>query len=353
MKEGVAVSENRSARRKRKSKTKNKKFKYVVITTFALIFVLAFGVTFWGFSLINKVDINPITDKNKPEDVGITPDIKKVIQDTGKADEIRNIALFGTDQLDVKEPGRSDFIMILSIDEAHKKIKMSSIMRDSYVNIEGHGLDKINHAYAYGGPKLAVKTLNQSFGMNITDYVTVNFFSMEKIVNNLGGLVIDVKSSELQDLNLYIKEMADAAKRKPEYIPRAGSQKLNGIQTVAYVRNRSWGKGDDFERSERQKKVLSMLFEKVQTAGLTKYPGLVSDLAEYVSTSLSVSEMLKLGTDVLTSGIRTLDQDRFPVDGYHNGTYIKDVWYLKFDQKATQEQLRKYIYEDIKPTPKK
>ena len=351
MEEGVTVTESRSARRKRKKKTKNKKVKYILITVFTIIFVLAFGFTYFGLSLFNKMDINPLS--KAPEDIGITKETQEEIEKTGKADEIRNIALFGTDQLNVKEPGRSDFIMILSIDEAHKKIKMSSIMRDSYVDIKGHGRDKINHAYAYGGPELAIKTINESFGMNITDYVTVNFFSLEKIVNKLGGLVIDVKSSELNDLNLYIKEMSDAAKRKPEYIPRAGSQKLNGIQTVAYVRNRSWGKGDDFERSERQRKVLSMLFEKVQSAGITKYPGLVSDLAEYVSTSFTVADMLKIGTNVMTSGIRTLDQERFPVDGYHTGQFIKDVWYLKFDQKATQQQLREYIYEDKKPTPKK
>lgn len=351
MKEGVALSESRSARRKRKNKSKNKKLKYFLGAFFTIIFVLAFGFTYYGFSLLNKVEITPIT--SAPEEIGITDETKEIIEKTGKADEIRNIALFGTDQLNVKEQGRSDFIMILSIDEAHKKIKMSSIMRDSYVSIKGHGMDKINHAYAYGGPELAIRTLNENFGMNITDYVTVNFYSMEKIVNSLGGLVIDVKPSELEDLNLYIKEMADAAKRKPEYIPKAGSQKLNGIQVVAYARNRAWGKGDDFERSERQRKVLSMLFDKVQDAGITKYPGLVSDLAEYVSTSLSVPEMLKLGTNVLTSGIRTLDQERFPVDGYHTGQLIKDVYYLKFDSKATKEQLRNYIYEDIKPTPKK
>jgi polyisoprenyl-teichoic acid--peptidoglycan teichoic acid transferase len=351
VKVGVSVTESRMTRRKKKSKPKNNKLKYILITTFTVIFVLAFGAAFYGFSLLNKVNITDIP--NKPEDVGITTEIQKEIEKTGKANEVKNIALFGTDQLNVNEPGRSDFIMILSIDEANKKIKMSSIMRDSYVNIEKHGWDKINHAYAYGGPSLAIKTLNQSFGMNITDYVTVNFYSMEKIVNNLGGLTIDIKSSELQDLNLYIKEMADASKRKYEYIPKAGSQKLNGIQVVAYVRNRAWGKGDDFERSERQRKVLSMLFDKVQAAGIMKYPSLVSDMLPYVSTSLSKTDILKLGTDVLTSGIKALDQERFPVDGYHTGQYIKDVWYLKFDQKATQEQLRKYIYDDIKPTPKK
>ena len=91
--------------------------------------------------------------------------------------------------------------MILSIDEKNKKIKMSSIMRDTYVKIKGHGETKINHAYAYGGPQLAIRTLNENFDLDIRNYVTVDFFNLEKIIDAIGGVTIDVKQDEVSLIN--------------------------------------------------------------------------------------------------------------------------------------------------------
>ena len=117
------------------------------------------------------------------------------------SNEIINIAFFGVDRRAVNEASRSDSIMILSIDEMHKKIKMSSIMRDTYVEIKNHGQTKINHAYAYGGPQLAIRTLNENFNLDIRDYVTVDFFNFEKIIDAIGGVTIDVKQDEISLIN--------------------------------------------------------------------------------------------------------------------------------------------------------
>jgi polyisoprenyl-teichoic acid--peptidoglycan teichoic acid transferase len=332
----------------RRKKKMDKKLK---ITLLVFTLILLFGLGAGGFylsTIYNKLNIEKIS-KN-PEELGINKDLEQKLQESGKSNII-NIALFGLDQRSVKERGRSDSIMILTIDKVHKKIKLSSIMRDSYVNIDGRGKDKITHAYAFGGPQLAVKTLNENFNLNIKDYVTVNFFGMTKIVDAMGGVTIDVKPSEVAVANNYVKNIAKLENVDPPLIDGPGKQRLNGIQAVAYSRNRYTGNGD-YERTDRQRRVLAALMEKVKTLGVTKYPTVVSELLPYVLTNMSSVDIVKMGTDVLTSGTTNIDQERFPIDGYCKGEKIKGIYYLTFDEAATKEQLYNFIFEDIKPTSK-
>jgi LCP family protein required for cell wall assembly len=334
------------------AKKTTKKHKILKITLLSTLFIVLFSASFVGvyaYNLFNKLETTPIDKTN--DALGITQEVEQKIAETKKEDEVINIALFGLDQRDLKEAGRSDSIVIMSIDKAHKKIKLSSIMRDSYVSISGHGKDKINHAYAFGGPQLAIKTLNETYGLNIKDYATVNFFSLAKLIDALGGVTVEVKSYEVNEINIYIKEVADISKSKYTPIKKAGVQNLNGAQAVSYSRIRHVGDGD-YERTERQRRVITALMEKVRAAGITKYPDLVNQLLPYVSTSMNSADIVKIGLDVLTSGITTIEQERFPVDGYGDGQMIKGVYYQVFDQKTAKEQMFKYIYEDVKPTPK-
>ena len=121
---------------------------------------------------------------------------------------------------------RSDSIIILSIDEMHKKIKMSSIMRDTYVKVKGHGETKITHAYAYGGPQLAIRTLNENFNLDIRNYVTVDFFNLEKIINAIGGVSIDVKQNEVSLINGYMIETAKIEKKSISTIANSGAANI-------------------------------------------------------------------------------------------------------------------------------
>lgn len=334
-----------------RKRAKKKKIRKIVMMTILTIFLgMIFGASFYISTLLNKIDTKKITTNEA--DLGITEETKKLIEATDNGDDITNIALFGLDQQNLDEPGRSDSIMILTLDKAHKKIKLTSIMRDSYVQINGHGKDKINHAYFFGGPELAIRTINENFGLNIKGYVTVNFFSMEKIVDALGGITLDITKEEIPVMNYYITELANLENVKPNFMKNPGKQLLTGRQAVAYARNRYTGNGD-FQRSERQRIVLSALMEKIQTAGVTKYPGLVSELLPYVQTSVSTLDMLNLGKDFLIAGIKNIEQERFPIDGYYKDAIIKDIWYLTFEEKETKDQFHKYIFEDIKPVPKK
>lgn len=263
-------------------------------------------------------------------------------------DKITNIALFGIDTGREKyEAAHSDAIMILSLDKADKKIKLTSLMRDTYVEIEGHGKNKLNAAYALGGPELAVKTINRNFDLDITDYAVINFVGLSRIIDTLGGVEVEVKEKELSELNKYMKEVAEMKKEKATPIKKAGLQLLNGNQATAYARIRKGGEGD-FDRAERQKNVLFALFKKLEKPDITKLPGLITAIFPYVKTSLSAGNIVSTGIEVLKQGITEIDWYRFPLYGYCNGETIHGAWVLTTDLTLTKGQIHQFIYQDIK-----
>jgi LCP family protein required for cell wall assembly len=343
----------KESRRGGRHKHRKKKRKKVIIISSIFVVLAVFASVIGGYTYyqLNKMKNSKISKSNN--DLGINEDTQNRIEQEDPNNDVVNIALFGLDRREKNDASRSDALMIATIDKKHKKIKLTSIMRDTYVSVPGHGKTKITHAYAYGGPQLAIRTLNENFALNIKDYVTVDFFSLEKIINSLGGVTINVTKEEVPLINSYMAETASLEKTSISTITKSGTQNLNGMQAVAYTRIR-YTSGGDFERTERQRRVLASLFDKVQQAGVTKYPSLVSTLLPYIETSISKIDILSLGTGVLTSGSRTLEQERFPIDGYCKGNTIDGVWYLvpAPDLKTTTDQIHQYIYDDVKPTPK-
>lgn len=298
--------------------------KKVALIIVAIIFALVLGGGLYAYSYIqntmNKMDKVDISDN--AQDLGITEN---------KNGEIVNIALYGIDAAE-GETGRSDSIMILTLDNVHNRIKLTSVMRDSYVDIAGHGMDKINHAYAFGGPELAIRTLNENFGLNITDFMSVNFTSMPEIIDMLGGVSIDITDEEIatgQIPGLY----------------QSGTQLLTGEQALAYSRIR-YASGNDFKRTERQRTVLNALVVKMIQQPVTSYPGLISDLAPYITTSLSNQEMLDMTTKYGSLAKQGIRQNRFPQDDDANGQMIDGVYYLVFDIPTVREKMDAYIFED-------
>lgn len=299
------------------------------------------GVVYWSaHSLVNKMEKVEI-DKS---DVGIAEEVEEQLSQYN--DSVTNIALFGIDAGE-DGVGRSDSIMIATIDSKNKKLKLTSIMRDSYVNIEGRGLDKLNHAYAFGKDALAIKTLNQNFDLNIEDFAAVNFSTLPKIIDKIGGIELDIDSEELQYINGYISNINSINKTNISSISSTGLQHVNGTQAMAYCRIR-YTSGGDYKRTERHREVLSKIFEKITSLSPAKYPSLLNELLPMVKTSLSVNEILDLGNEVLKIGNLNLEQERFPLDGYCQGKMINGVYYLTFDKETTVNQLHNYIFEDNK-----
>ncbi len=322
-----------------KKKKKKKSLGFKIFIGFLCV-LLAIAVVGGGYfiGLINKMD----NVKLNKDNLGIVEDEFK---DYTNANKIKNIALFGVDATD-GEGGRSDSIMVATLDPVHNKLKLTSIMRDSYVNIEGYGDDKINHAYAYGGPELAIKTINENFGLNIQDFVSVNFSSLPIIINILGGVDIEITNEELQYINDYINDINTKDGTNSPHITYAGVQHLDGTQALAYSRIR-YTDGGDYKRTERQRTILAALFDKLTSVPVSSYNSLLNEVLPYVQTNLNAGDILSLGTKVLSVG-NNLEQDRFPRDGYGEGTMINGTYYLTFDIETAKQQMRDYIFNDIK-----
>lgn len=260
----------------------------------------------------------------------------------GLSEEIINIAVFGVDSRDDTIEGRSDAMMIVSVDMKNNKIKAVSLMRDSLVKIEGHGKYKLNSAYARGGVELAIKTINQNFDMNITDYVSVNFKQLAGIVDALGGVEVEITEAERRNANKYIKEMAKEHDVEAELIEESGVVTLRGFQAVAYTRIRAVGNAD-FQRTERQREVMQKLMDKALDVNPMRYLSLVKSLIPMIETSLSNDEIVKLAGVILLKGRPEFEQGRFPIDGSYktNSSYA-----MVYDLDEAAAKLHRFIYED-------
>lgn len=319
--------------------TKGKKITIWILSIVLVIILGAVGgAYFYGNYLFNKLE-NIEIDK---EDIGINEEIEEKLSKYN--DSIINIALFGIDAVD-GGIGRSDSIMIATLDTVHKKLKLTSIMRDSYVAIDGHGNDKINHAYAFGGPQLAIKTLNENFDLNIEDFSSVNFETLPKIIDKIDGIELEIDKDEVKYMNDYITHLNRINGTSEPYIEHAGIQHVSGTQALAFCRVR-YTSGGDYKRTERHREVLTKILEKIETLPVTSYPSLLSEILPMVNTSLDYSEILELGTEVLKFGDSNMELERFPRDEYCEGKMIDGIYYLTFDKKTTVNQLHNYIFED-------
>lgn len=330
-----------SSGKTRNKRKKSKKKPVLIILCIVFLFIVSIigGGLFYTYNLLGKMDKVDINEDN----LGIDNNIdNKLSQYNG----IQNILLFGVDAPE-GGVGRSDSIMILTVDSKRNKIKVSSLIRDSYVSIKGHGEDKLNHAYAFGGPELAINTINTNFDLNIKDFASVNFTNLPKIIDQLGGIDLDITKEELKYINNYISNLNTVNKTNVGNITSPGVQHVNGTQALAYSRIR-YTAGGDFERTHRHRIVLTALFDKFKKTSPSEYPTLLNELLPLVKTNLSSNEILGLATSVVKMGNTTMEQERFPTDKYSEGKMIKGIYYLTFNKEATVKQIHDYIFEDIK-----
>ncbi len=329
-------------------KRRGRGFAIFGVTIFSVLGVLSLCISalLWYFQYNRNTSLEGLTN----EQLGITePSVEK-------AGDIINIALFGIDTRNLNSfSGRSDSMMILTVDTEHHSIKITSILRDTLVPLEGYGVQKLNAAYAYGGPELAIKTLNQACDLNIRDYATVNFAGMADIIDAMGGIEVDITKAERKEANVHIRWLAITSGTPSDIIETAGLQTLNGTQAVSFARLRKVitadGVRDDYGRTDRQRYVMEQLFNKALTMEKSKYPGVIKTLLPYMETSLSYGDILELSS-ALTADVE-FAQARIP-QGYDMDIPTKDyppsvgsVKYYNLDYAA--RMLHAFIYENIHP----
>lgn len=263
---------------------------------------------------------------------------------------IVNIALFGIDTRDKNTTdrqkalsGNSDTIIVLSVNTNDNTIKMTSILRDSWVPVDGCKYDyyKLTEVYGQGGAKLAIKTLNQNFGLDITDYVSISIRQLWKVIDILGGVDIQITEAEREQINY----LADSEQFGIEEVEKSGSVHLNGGQAMSYARIRSID-GDQY-RVLRQQKVLNCLFENVKKRSKTEYPELLKKILANVETSLDYNEILEF-TPLLTDFDIHISSTSIPGnDVVAEGRIFSDArekWVWKYDLNEAKKYIHKWIY---------
>lgn len=306
--------------------------KKILIIALSLVALIIVGIVSYICFILYKIDKKPLPQNNS--DLGISEDMQQQLQQhkyvppqLQKDPEVVNIAFFGLDTANPDALSRSDVIMIVSLDSKNEKVKVTSLMRDMYVMIPGKYETRINAAYAFGGPQLALKTINTDFGLDIKDYVKIEFTGMEKLVDKLGGIKIDVRADEAPEC----------------YVSRPGLQTLNGKQALAYSRIRHVGHAD-YERTERQRRVLNIIFKKIKSQGLFKIPETIMAVLPYVETSLSSAKILNLALAALKFRTENIEQYRIPVDGHYRSQKIRGMDVLVPDMEENKKLLHAFIY---------
>lgn len=323
--------------RPKKIKKKMSKKKKIIITCLIVFVVLliSFGILLFDY-LFGGLNQTELTEDFSRLGIDSSHDEKF----TGAG--IVNIALFGVDSRNNTFTGLSDTIIIASINRETGVVKLTAIARDTWVPVDGHGNQKINAAYSKGGPELAIKTLNQNFGMNIKDYVTINMTQLVKVIDVAGGVTIEISEAERQMANGIMNELTSNAPK----IKQAGKVTLTGAQATAYCRIRYID--SDFQRMERQRIVLEELFNKAKTLSLPKLAETIHTISPMVETSMDYDEIYELAKVLTISGAR-MESLKYPHENTKFNVGPSNNQYIEYDLVQVKRELYDFIYNNKRP----
>jgi len=271
-------------------------------------------------------------------DLAVTP---------GLSDDWMNILLLGTDARGSTKYLRTDTMIVLSINAKTNRMKLSSIMRDIWVQIPGYGGQKLNAACVYGGPELTIRTINEYFGLNIEKYALVNMQCLVQIVDTLGGIEMNVTPAESGAIRRLNASSAGAKDGSGKYIsdavPSGENVLLNGKQALAYSRIRK--SDSDYARTSRQRNVLVAIAKKMQGVSVLRLAGIVTTMLQYVETNLSFDEIMNLAGVCMKVNLDKLSELRIPVDGTFDAGMYGNTWCIKPDFEANKKAMHEFIYE--------
>lgn len=304
-----------------------------ILITLLIIIVAAGGTAFWyvsnKFGKMQKVKID---------------EAQLSVSDNKQLEGYRNIAIFGVDSRadDYGKGNRSDCIIIASINNKTHDVKLISVYRDTYVNIQGHGLDKITHAYSYGEAPLALKTLNENLDLNITEFVTVNFDSVSDAVDALGGIKMNITDAETQYINGYIDETSRVTGKTSKHITKAGTYVLDGVQAVAYSRIR-YTAGGDYKRTERMRDVIEAMLTKLKTKSIGQINTIANKILPQVYTNLTMTDLLSMAPAVASFNVG--ESIGWPYKT--KGATLNKVWYgIPITLESNVRDLHQQVFND-------
>lgn len=286
----------------------------------------------------------------KADDLIINQEVMEQNKNIDLGEGYTNIALFGVDSRDgsLGEGNRSDMIIVASLNNETKEIKLASVYRDTLLNLSEGTYQKCNAAYSYGGPTMAINMLNMNLDLDIEDYVTVDFGAISDMIDQLGGVEITIKDEELEAFNKYVTETARVAGKEAHKIDKAGTYLMDGPQATTYARIRSTA-GGDFTRTERQRIVIEKAVEKIQKADLLTINSIINEVFPQISTSFTLQEILYYAQAY--SQYKLVDNTGFPFE--KTTDTISGLGSIVIPQDLTDNvsQLHQFLFGDAGYTP--
>ena len=320
-----------------KKKKKKKKGFWIFLSIMLVVSVIAGNQ---AAALNHRIHgtLNLMTHDDSGVIANVDNELAGALGNVEKSNDVINILLVGADKRSSwKEDGRSDSCMIATIDKKNEKIKITSLMRDMYVDIPGYGKHKFNAAKTNGGVELLYKTILSNFGVSVQGYAIVDFEAFRKVVDTLGGVEINLTEEE-HSILMSRYHRTSVLKLKP------GINNMNGTQALAYCRLRQ-DKRADFGRTERQRYVLNQIFLSMKSQPISKWYETAEAVMPEISTDLSSDTILGYLKDIIFMGTTDIEQFRIPVDGsFENGSANgQDI--LEIDMDENRNALHDYIYE--------
>ena len=326
----VAKKASKSQKSQKKKKKKHRLLKFLIVA--ALIFILL------GAGLYKLVGV--VYGKMNYHEIASLANAPM------KEDGVVNVLLIGNDSRENGEDGRSDAMILLSVSTKTKKIYMTSLLRDMYVDIPGHDGNRLNAAYSFGGAELLMETIEQNLDITVNRYVLVNFEAFANLVDAVGGIELELSSEEIEYVNGYLVEYNILTDR-PQGTDNmdtsvSGLVHLNGPQALAYSRNRYLG--TDFGRTDRQRKVLTAVIKKLPSALVSNPGGLIDGLMPNLTTNLTRGECFSLSLMAGKMLTYDIESDSIPQPGTYRDVTIRKMSVLEVDFETNIRYLREKLY---------
>lgn len=351
-------------------KVYNKKgrMKRILIVFLSILFLICGSGLLYYYSVLESLNYSFIVpSQGKTDttggDVGsetsnLTFDGQTLLSDS----KILNVMLFGVDYAQEGENSRSDSMIMLSVDNRHKKLKLTTFMRDTWVNIPDYGYDKLTHAYSYGGAALTIQTIESNFGIKVDRYAVVDYESFKSIVDILGGVDIELTEDEIGYINfqMYINDKTGNTPQETITDP-PGVVHLNGREALWYARDRGFDdvnypgvvfEGDDWDRTRRQRNFLSVVFESMKDASLPQIVSIVGEVGPLITTNFKKDEI----TTLVANSLKYLqyDVEQYYVPQGEIGTLwkysdpsINNDYIEIIDMDTVRNDFAKFIFEDL------
>lgn len=347
------MNENRGKRTTNNRRKKRRKKKHTGLKVFlSLLFILTASCLFLVFTkpgnrILTKLASHYVSNVvNNTEEESVEAIAWNNGKNAGrKEDYVTNILLFGIEEFGGAK--NTDSMMIASINTRNKTLHLTSLMRDSYVNVPGWKKTKLNAAYAHGGIELLKETIEENYMVHLDGYASVNFKSFEEIIDALGGVQIQLGAQEAQYLNTtnYI------SKKKYRNVVE-GMNTLNGNQALGFCRVRKKptydGVNNDFGRTLRQRRVLNAIFDKYKNQNIINLIGTTNTCLSKVTTSLSQKQIEKVLNELIDCNTKELNMVRIPIDGAFQSPKVYEgvTWPIVLDWEANIKEMYKTIYGD-------